>query len=560
MKYFIPFVMLLLTTVKVHAQLNPTLYHMKDLPLNSQLNPAFQPRNGSLYIGFPGLTSLAPNLMLSGKGLTPDNVYFSPNYGAIVESKDKQHAGIVDYEHNLINFGFMLKNMYFTFDSKVKLNVEGSIPKDLERLIWYGNGDSETIGEKLSLNGLGASALGYGEISLGVSVEVIPSLFVGAKAKYLQGIGYMRAKLGEDSYIKTDENSYHITVGFNPDIYLAGIPIKVPEDNFSINELTDAKLSSYKFDAGNAGVAFDLGGSWDLPSVKGLNVSASALDLGFINFKGDKIENSSGSSSELTFDGVSISGGDFATSLLDSVEQKAIVKSSKGSSERKWLSPTVYAGVSYEVWKYLNVGALLGYRFSQQDKLPLAAVSVNTQGLPVNLSASYSYYNRLNNVGVGVLFGHKIVQLHVIADNLLAINYKKAQNVNLRVGVNFLFGKDRSKRRPPAAAEGDILAPESGDEFADTAALPEAEAEVIDTTIIDTTTTVTPKISREMLLKRAITEEERDGDTPSIKRLKKAKPKSRATVQKKTSKENLIERAIREEAEDSRREKSKGKK
>jgi hypothetical protein len=77
---------------------------------------------------------------------------------------------------------------------------------------------------------------------------------------------------------------------------------------------------------------------------------------------------------------------------------------------------------------------------------------------------------------------------------------------------------------------------------------------------IDTTTTVTPKISREKLLKRAVTEEEHDGDTPSIKRSKKAKPKSRATVQKKTSRETLIERAMREEAEDSRRGKSKGKK
>ncbi|MDR1417446.1 MAG: DUF5723 family protein, partial [Prevotellaceae bacterium] len=458
MKYFILFITFFLAaiSVKVHAQLNPTLYHMKDLPLNSQLNPAFQPRNGSIYVGFPGLTSLAPNLMLSGGGLTLGNAYLKPNYGAIVRGAGDFSTAMVGYEHNLINVGYMFKNMYFTFDSKLKLNVEGRIPKDLERLMWYGNGDSTILGSALNLKGLGVSALGYGEISLGVSVEVAKNAFLGAKVKYLQGITYMNVGLDEGSSFKTDATTYGITVGLNPSIYLSGLPVTLPQDSvFSLDNLISPGLGSYKFNTGSRGVAFDLGGSWDLPWVKGLNVSASILDVGFISWSGHKVAPANPNSS-ISFDGISLSasGSDFTSGLLDSIKQKTEVTYTSGS-ERRWLSPTVYAGATYDVLKYLNVGALFGYRFSQYESSPLVALSANTQGLPVNLSATYSYYNRNSNLGVGLLIGRKIVQWHIIADNLLAVNYKTAQNVNFRMGVNFLFGKSRAKRSLPAG--GDAL-------------------------------------------------------------------------------------------------------
>jgi hypothetical protein len=82
---------------------------------------------------------------------------------------------------------------------------------------------------------------------------------------------------------------------------------------------------------------------------------------------------------------------------MDSIQQKVAVKSATGS-ERQWLSPTVCAGACYELARYLNVGALFGYRFSKYEGAPPAALSVNTQGFTVNASASYSYYNRNSKV------------------------------------------------------------------------------------------------------------------------------------------------------------------
>jgi hypothetical protein len=457
MKIFTLFTVMLLTVTVTFAQLNPTLYHMKDLPQNSQLNPAFQPRNGSVYVGFPLLTSWSSSLMLSGENFTVGNAYLNPSYGAIVRGAGDFSAVTSSHELNILNFGFRVKDIYFSFDSKLKLNAEGRIPKDLERLMWYGNGAPETLGKTLSLEGLGVSMLGYGEFSLGFSKEVVKNLFVGAKIKYLQGLANLQFGLGEGSDFTTESSSYNISIGLNPDIYLSGLPITMPQGDFKLNELTDAGGDSYKFDTGNKGVAFDLGGSWDVPEVKGLNVSASVLDLGFISWSGYKVAPLH-PEEKITFDGISINGDeDFASELLNSAQEKTIVKSSI-ARERQWLSPTTYVGASYELAKYLNAGALFGCKFSKYESTPLAGLSLNTQGFMVNASVAYSYYNRNSNLGAGIVIGRKWMQWHVIVDNLLAVNFETAQNVSLRMGLNFLFGKGRAAHTEPLAG-GDALNP-----------------------------------------------------------------------------------------------------
>ncbi|MDR2813337.1 MAG: DUF5723 family protein [Prevotellaceae bacterium] len=556
----------LLWVTAARAQLNPTLYHIKDLPLNSQLNPAFQPRNGSVYVGIPLVPLLAPTSvsgMLSGEYFTLGNAYLSPDYKAIATGAGDFSALTFDGEFNLINFGFMLKDMYLSFDSKIKLNIDGRIPKDLERLMWYGNGHEETLGETLSLEGLGVSLLGYGEISLGISKEVARNLLVGAKFKYLQGLANAQVGFGKGTDFTTDTGSYKISVGLNPDIFLSGLPVTAPQGSFPMDSLISAGLGSYKFDAGNMGVAFDFGGSWDLPWVKGLNVSASVLDVGFISWKGQKVTQQK-PGSNIEFEGISLGGGtDFTSGLLDSVKQKTTVTSAS-VSERQWLSPTVYVGASYEVAKYLNAGALFGYRFLRYENLPMFALSANTQGFMVNGSVSYSYYNRNSNVGVGLLVGRRVVQWHIIADNLLAANFKTAQNVNVRMGLNILLGKGRAKRSEPLA-EGDALdaSPNTTAGFS-----PELQPDML--SIAPDTAAATPryrqtvqdsvkkraaapvakksakpakKMSREDLLKRAMQEEMEAGETVK----KKKKP---PVVAPKSEKKKLLERALREEADD----------
>ncbi|GHV68402.1 hypothetical protein FACS1894199_15590 [Bacteroidia bacterium] len=457
------FLLTLFIAATAQAQLNPTMYHMKDLPVNNQLNPAFQPLNGSIYIGFPALSSLSFNAMLMGEGVSVGNI-MDQKFKAMVTGKGDFAGGGFGLDYSPLNFGFMVKDMYFTFDAKMKVNIEGRVPKDLQELIWFGNGNAgtqsghiKTLGKELELAGLGVDATAYAEIALGFSKSLLANkqLILGGKIKYLQGIANVSFGLDEGSFIKTDENTYEISALLKPKISAGGAlslgmkdKASVPFDSI-MNSLTDA-MNNIGISTGSRGVGFDLGGSWYLPWVgngRKLNVSASVLNLGFINWQGTTVE-ASENNKPLTFDGISMDGGsDFATGLMDSIQVNTKV-TLKTAGERVWLSPTLYVGANYELFKYLNVGALFGYQFSKSGGTPLYSVSLNTQKFMVNASLSYSYYNGNNNVGLGLLLGKKYFQYHLIADNLLAaVDFKNAQNVNIRLGLGLLFGKSEEKRR-----------------------------------------------------------------------------------------------------------------
>ncbi|MDR0711491.1 MAG: hypothetical protein LBF67_03975, partial [Prevotellaceae bacterium] len=190
----------------------------------------------------------------------------------------------------------------------------------------------------------------------------------------------------------------------------------------------------------------------------------------------------------------------------------------------------------------------------------------------VNASASYSYYNGNSNVGVGLLIGRKVMQWHIIADNLLAVNYKTAQNVNLRMGFSFLFGKGRAQRSGPLAG-GDAPTDDPAGASADSTAgapgtaltdllnnMPNANAQDTAANLLhshpaqDTVkkdnlgglkTQANAKPSREALLRRAMLEEAEAGEAVGAN-----KKGEKASDDPKTKKEDLLKKALQEEAED----------
>jgi hypothetical protein len=473
----LPLLALLLGSAAAHAQADVTLYHMRDLPLSNRLNPAFQPKNGSIYIAIPVIPLLgAPTglgVSATGKNITYQNLMSDkPNYGAIVSGIDKFAVGQFNFDYTPISFGFMVKDMYFSLDLSLKAHFEGRVPKGMIDLIYYGNGAESTLGKEMSLEGLGGTGYAYGELALGFSKEIAPlDLIVGGKLKYLQGGAYAQTSFGKNSYITTDPKSYHITAGIDPEMYMAGLPGSLPSGNVMLDSIVggiDFDLDSYVFKSDNRGFAIDLGGTWnvgnvvDQPWAKKLEVSASLIDLGFISWKGNKVVKAKDASDSFTFEGMNMNGGiNFLNSLTDSVMNTAKVESAGNASFRKWLSPTLYVGASYHIAKYLNAGMLLGCRFGTYENLPLVAASINTQSLPVNASLSASYFDGKGNLGFGIIFGRRACQFHIITDNILAANYQKTQAINLRMGMNVLVGKTRDKRKEAAAAGGELLAPEA---------------------------------------------------------------------------------------------------
>jgi hypothetical protein len=414
---------------QAQAQHNATLYFMRDLPLANTLNPAFQPEAGSLYIGIPGLSSIYLDGGIIARGASI--VDLPLNFSTF-------KSGNANIEVSLLNLGVLVRDMYFTLDVTTKTNVKANVPESFVKMVWYGN--TSYLGQDISLVGLSGQAQAYTEFALGFSKEVVRNrITVGGKVKYLMGHVFGEGYLGHNSFIHTDPETWYITAEVTPELYVAGLPVKAPRDTIDINSFQfENGGSSYSPIAGNGG-GIDLG--FEIKGEK-LTISGSLTDLGFISWKNAEYVKGHGIT-QRTFTGVINDNGNMIDQLRDSLYSATQLYGSSITSLHRWIDPTMSFSTSYRLHQNFSVGALAAMTISRYNDYPLFALSVSTHKLPVNGTVSYSYSNN-HNLGLGLLFGRRGVQFHLICDNVLAANFHTARHFNLRTGLNLLLGSPKN--------------------------------------------------------------------------------------------------------------------
>ena len=424
---------------QAQAQHNATLYFMRDLPLANMLNPAFQPEAGSLYLGYPLLSSIYFDVGITARGASINNLMSAqPNLRKIAENISTFEGGNARVEVNLFNLGVLVRDMYFTFDVTTKAHSEASIPGSLVKMAWYGN--APYVGRAVSLEGLGGKAQVYTEFALGFSKEVLrDKITVGGKVKYLMGHMYAEGYLGPNSFVYTDPETWNITAGIAPEIYIAGLPSKVPRGVFDVQSLTFENKDNFSLIAGSGG-GIDLGFE-----IKGerFTASGSLINLGFISWKNTEYVQAHEGHSIHTFAGVMDEDGNMVNQLKDSLYNATQLHGYLVTPLRRWTDPTMSFAASYRLHQNFSAGALIGMNINRYNNYPLLTLALNTHELPINGAISYSYSNS-HNLGLGVLFGRRETQLHFICDNVLAASYRTTRHVNLRMGLSWLLGAPKN--------------------------------------------------------------------------------------------------------------------
>jgi hypothetical protein len=116
----------------------------------------------------------------------------------------------------------------------------------------------------------------------------------------------------------------------------------------------------------------------------------------------------------------------------------------------------MFLGGNFEIVKNLNVGAVFFAQKFQGHFSPGWTASLNKNfGKAMSTSLSYTMSNNsFNNFGAGLSFNLTPIQLYIVGDNLLRIpsslvvhqnlnNYiNTAQVINVRLGLNLVFGRD----------------------------------------------------------------------------------------------------------------------
>ncbi|MDR2813335.1 MAG: DUF5723 family protein [Prevotellaceae bacterium] len=410
------------------AQHNATMFFMRDLPAVNMLNPAFQPEAGSIYVGIPLLSSIYLDGGVTLKGMNMGDILSgSLPLTSAAANPSPYEGAYANVDINLLNIGILMDDIYLTLDITEKTRAEIALPGEFVKLAWHGN--APYIGKVIPLSGLGGRATSYAEIALGLSKDVVRDrITIGGKIKRLLGVTFADVSMGAVASLQTDHD-WSTTMVLDPEFNIAGIPETMPKD-----------LRTYKFAGKGWGV--DLG--FDIKNEQFI-ASGSIVNVGAItwsNVRHEKAQNVV----DIAFRGVPL--GDNSYNIVDTLKgaietaQNEMESNSEHVNIRRWTDPTITVGVACPLNKHLAAGALAGITIGQYNSYPLFALSLNTWRYPINGSLSYSY-GHSHNLGLGLLFGRREAQLHVICDNILAANYQTAQKINLRVGLSLLLGAPR---------------------------------------------------------------------------------------------------------------------
>ncbi|WP_462280873.1 DUF5723 family protein [Salinivirga cyanobacteriivorans] len=462
------------------AQESISMYNMRTLPQTSRLNPAFQtdynghmgglisPFSGQLLpdldINFHSSSFAYNDFIYGGDGIYSDSLIWAFNSHddalKFVDKLDKVNHLTFGINNNILNFGFRTKKLYWSFNATTRTNVDLSFPGGLVELMVKGNAHPD-ISPNMDLSGFGVDFMSYLEVGLGASMEIMPELKVGIKAKALAGVANVET-------VKTDLylDSYNDSLILQSDIQMrASQPAFILEDLYYdfqgdslVSETTELEtneiINNLGYDFSNPGFAIDLGAEYEImPELKAF---ASVTDIGFIQWNTNVAEVSGGG--KFFFEGIdgvnyiddndtTTTEPDIGETYEDSLLRVLDIKKTGVSSYKTWLPTRVYVGGTYNITDAIGFGGL--YRGVIHDGELNSAVSISANANTNHISATITYTvmeDNFDNIGIGFAGRFGPLQMYIMSDHVLEEVFPQtARDINIRMGVNWIFGYKKDK-------------------------------------------------------------------------------------------------------------------
>ncbi|GAP72433.1 hypothetical protein SAMD00024442_31_22 [Candidatus Symbiothrix dinenymphae] len=417
------------TVATAWAQQNNTVYFIKGIPERNVYNPAFQPYN-NVYIDFP----VFPNfrLDLGNNSLNANDVIFNKD-GRTMLFLDKDAGSHrnsfydamwdvtrigLDFELNIIGFGFRVKKNYFSFDISEHITAGMTLPKDFMNLALNGMKEQKVF----DFTHFGARAMAYTEVGFGWSRKLSNKVTVGAKLKYLMGQANVHTDFDDltltasgtqwslngtgglymslPSIVGTVKNTEPDKNGnYYPDFEniadgpkLGNGPGELPMGDF-IKEMLTA----------NKGFGIDLGVTYR--PLYNLELSAAITDLGFIRWTNNVVN--ANLRSGVVFDG------------LEGIDLNDINHISDQ--------------ISAKVDTFMN---LVEKNLALSSNPKAYTTALHTR---INLGAEYSVCN--DKIGFGLLSSNLIIDNTIYPDITASVNFRPAKWFNPSFSYSFMNGE-----------------------------------------------------------------------------------------------------------------------
>ncbi len=393
----------ILSAVFAMAQSSQTGYFTESYLYRHTMNPAMA--NNKNYFSVPALGnanfSFQGNLALSdvlyqvnGKTAT----FMHPNLSSaevLKNIKDKNQLG-VNANLQILAMGFKAFNGYNTIGINVRSNMHLTLPGELFRLAKEG-----VANKTYDISDFNTHADAYAEISLGHSHQINEKLHLGATFKVLIGGGNIDAQFNK-AQLALGENEWTVTSDALIEAQMKGLTYKT-----DINEKTNNRyVSGADIDGAGingSGFAIDLGAVYQLND--DWRLSASILDLGFINWKNNMLATTNGEKTFSTDDYIFNVDDDETNNFDDELDRISNGLSAlyeledKGDqgSVSKGIGTTINLGASYSLPAYqkLTIGLLNTNHIQENFNWTDVRASVNWTPysfLSASLSTAYGTF------------------------------------------------------------------------------------------------------------------------------------------------------------------------
>jgi hypothetical protein len=199
---------------------------------------------------------------------------------------------------------------------------------------------------------------------------------------------------------------------------------------------------------------------------KKTELSASIIDLGMIGWKSNVTRLTE--SGSFPYRGINLNDNSQNPPVISNLQsvidvlshdiKSAFAPDTTGTSFATLLPVKIYFGVDYQLNDAINVSGLSRVRIIGSTIHTSLTASANTMiWNRLSLSASYSIMeSTFDNLGLGVGIKGGPFQIYAATDNLISPFYpSKARNMNLRIGINFIFNDDNSS----SGKNGSVLNP-----------------------------------------------------------------------------------------------------
>ena len=450
---------------KLKSQPN-TLYFMKGIPQTKDLNPARPGIESGFYISMPLFSKLDlsyntnnwsySDLIHWGTGPRKDSLVLDMN--KFMSSLGKTNFVMESAALTFLEAGFKSGKNFFAASVSEKEFAEFFFHKNLVKLINYGN--YPYLGTTFNSGTFGIGAQHYLEFAFNYSRDVSKKLTIGAAAKLLFGM----------AAVQTNGLTFKASSplsGESLDVIASGrANISAPVD-FKYNNAGDITSVANNFDGknyfnnfGNPGFAVDMGFAYHVN--KKFEFSMSIIDLGVISWHTNTTRLTE--KGHLLYNGVQIADPLSPTlpaiqplinNLGDSI-QKAFRPDNSARGFSTLLPVKIYIGGDYKLNETVSLSGLARVRI--YNNLVHTSLTASTNVLVwngISLSGSYSIMeSTYDNLGVGVGFRGGPFQIYAATDNLFSPFYpSRATNMNLRVGINLIFG-DREREKKSGREKG----------------------------------------------------------------------------------------------------------